>query len=76
MPRRDVAREGFGSEFGGNHRAAVGVSSDLLFLVVVVPDVLRADVLQEVVALQHDGVVASGLRGRDCHLGAVGYGHG
>lgn len=48
----------------------------LLFLVEVIPDVLGADILEEVITLQHNCVISSGLRGRDSHLGTVGYCHG
>lgn len=48
----------------------------LLFLVEVIPDVLGADILEEVITLQHNCVIPSGLRGRDSHLGTVGYCHG
>ena len=47
----------------------------LHLFVVVVAYVLRADILQEVITLQHDRVVASGLRWRERNLRPVGHGH-
>lgn len=35
----------------------------------------RAQILEEVITLQHDRGIATGLRGRNCHLSTICNGH-
>lgn len=59
-----------------SHFARTLALYSLLLVVVLVAEVLRAQIFEEVVALEHDCVVATGLCWGNRHLGAICDGHG